>query len=174
MYGPELFPTSLRGRANGVIAVLGVVGTVIGLVVAGVLSDRWDGLGPALAVLSVGPLIVGVLVLVAYPETAHHELEELNPEDPVLLDLARQPSAATHPLTASARAASAPLRSWPLPSIHTWVDRAGDRRRVVLQLRRRAERVPRAARRTGTGTSSCGQVLDAELLRLARRVQRIG
>jgi MFS family permease len=81
VYGPELFPTSLRGRANGIIAVLGVTGSVIGLVVAGLLSDRWDGLGPALAVLSIGPLLMAVLVLVAYPETAHRELEDLNPED---------------------------------------------------------------------------------------------
>jgi MFS family permease len=84
VYGPELFPTSLRGRAGGAIALLGTLGTMIGLVGAGVLSDRWDGLGPALAVLSVGPLIVGILILVAYPETAHLELEELNPEDPRL------------------------------------------------------------------------------------------
>jgi MFS family permease len=81
VYGPELFPTSLRGRANGIIAVLGVTGSVIGLLVAGILSDRWDGLGPALAVLSVGPLLMAILVLVAYPETAHRELEDLNPED---------------------------------------------------------------------------------------------
>ncbi|HET7722299.1 MAG TPA: MFS transporter, partial [Acidimicrobiales bacterium] len=81
VYGPELFPTSLRGRANGVIAILGVTGSVIGLLVAGYLSERWDGLGPALAVLSVGPALMAVLVLVAYPETAHRELEELNPED---------------------------------------------------------------------------------------------
>ena len=84
VYGPELFPTSLRGRANGVIAVLGVAGTITGLVVAGQLSDRWDGLGPALAALSVGPLVVGALILLAYPETAHQELEVLNPEDPAL------------------------------------------------------------------------------------------
>ena len=84
VYGPELFPTSLRGRANGVILVLGTIGTIIGLVVAGVLSDRWGGLGPALAVLSLGPLIVGFLVLLAYPETAHRALEDLNPEDPEL------------------------------------------------------------------------------------------
>jgi MFS family permease len=81
VYGPELFPTSLRGRANGVISILGVTGSVIGLLVAGYLSDRWGGLGPALAVLSVGPALMAVLVLVAYPETAHRELEELNPED---------------------------------------------------------------------------------------------
>ncbi len=81
VYGPELFPTSLRGRANGIIAILGVTGSVIGLGTAGLLSERWDGLGPALALLSVGPLLMAVLVLVAYPETAHRELEELNPED---------------------------------------------------------------------------------------------
>jgi MFS family permease len=81
VYGPELFPTSLRGRANGIIAILGVAGSVIGLLVAGYLSERWDGLGPALAVLSVGPALMAILVLVAYPETVHRELEELNPED---------------------------------------------------------------------------------------------
>ncbi|MGV3760316.1 MAG: MFS transporter [Actinomycetota bacterium] len=81
VYGPELFPTSLRGRANGVISVLGVAGGVIGLLAAGYLSDRWDGLGPALGVLSLGPLLMALLVLTAYPETAHRELEELNPED---------------------------------------------------------------------------------------------
>ena len=81
VYGPELFPTSLRGRANGIIAILGVSGSVLGLAAAGYLSERWGGLGPALALLSVGPLLMAVLVLVAYPETAHRELEELNPED---------------------------------------------------------------------------------------------
>ena len=49
--------------------------------VAGRLTDRWDGLGPAQAVLAIGPLLMAVLVLVAYPETVHRELEELNPID---------------------------------------------------------------------------------------------
>src|SRR3546814_11742974 len=79
VYGPELFPTSLRGRANGVIAVLGVAGSVIGLVVAGYLSDRWGGLGPALAGLSIGPASMALGVVLAYPETATRELEDLNP-----------------------------------------------------------------------------------------------
>jgi MFS family permease len=92
VYGPELFPTSLRGRANGVIAVLGVAGTMTGLLLAGLLSDRWDGLGPALAVLSIGPLLVAGLILVAYPETAHQALEDLNPEDPVLDGLSPSPA----------------------------------------------------------------------------------
>jgi MFS family permease len=82
VYGPELFPTSLRGRANGVIAVVGVLGTIVGLVTAGYLSDRWDGLAPALTLLSIGPLVMAGLVIAFFPETARLELEELNPEDP--------------------------------------------------------------------------------------------
>lgn len=81
VYGPELFPTALRGRANGTIAVLGRVGSVVGLIVAGQLSDTFDRFGPAIALLAIGPLALAVLVMVGYPETAHTELEELNPED---------------------------------------------------------------------------------------------
>jgi MFS family permease len=94
VYGPELFPTSLRGRANGLISVFGVSGTVVGLLTAGYLSDRWGGLGRPLLLLSIGPLVMAVLVLVAYPETAHQELEELNPEDPTLADGAPAPPGA--------------------------------------------------------------------------------
>jgi MFS family permease len=81
VYGPELFPTGLRGRAGGMLALAGLVGSAAGLLVAGFLSDRIGSLGPAIAALSVGPLVVAVLVLVAYPETAGRTLEELNPED---------------------------------------------------------------------------------------------
>jgi MFS family permease len=81
VYGPELFPTALRARANGVLSLAGVTGSVVGLVLAGLLSDRFDSLGSALAVLSVGPLLLAALVLLRYPETAGMELEALNPED---------------------------------------------------------------------------------------------
>lgn len=98
VYGPELFPTALRGRANGIIAILGVAGSVIGLLVAGVLSDRWNGFGPALAVLSIGPALMALLVLTAYPETAHRELEELNPEDLAAAAPAPDPEPAAPPI----------------------------------------------------------------------------
>ena len=81
VFGPELFPTSLRGRANGLITVIGLVGSLVGLLSAGYLSDRWGSFGPALWLLAAGPLAVALLVLAAYPETANLELEELNPED---------------------------------------------------------------------------------------------
>ncbi len=81
VYGPELFPTAARGAANGVINLASVVGSAIGLVLAGVLSDRLGGLGPAMAVLSIGGVAVVLLVLFLYPETASLELEDLNPHD---------------------------------------------------------------------------------------------
>ena len=82
VYGPELFGTYRRGRSNGVITTVGVAGSALGNLVAGRLSDALDGrLGPALALLAVGPLVVAALVILKYPETAGQELEEINPED---------------------------------------------------------------------------------------------
>lgn len=81
VYGPELFPTSFRGRANGIITGVARIGSVAGLIATGVLADRFGQIGQALALLAIGPAIVAVLVITAFPETAHHELEDLNPED---------------------------------------------------------------------------------------------
>ncbi|HSL56721.1 MAG TPA: MFS transporter [Acidimicrobiales bacterium] len=81
VYGPELFPTSKRGRANGIITVVGVAGSSVGLLLAGALSDGLGSLGAAMLVLAAGPLILAGLVLAFFPETAHRELEELNPGD---------------------------------------------------------------------------------------------
>lgn len=82
VYGPELFSVDYRGRANGIITIAGVLGGALGFLVAGWLSDVFNGqLGYALAFLAVGPLIVVMLVLWKYPETTGIELEGLNPED---------------------------------------------------------------------------------------------
>jgi len=81
VYGPELFPTGLRGRANGLVAVSSLVGSATGLVLCGVLSDRLGTIGPGMAIVAAGPLLLAVLVLGAYPETAGRTLEDLNPED---------------------------------------------------------------------------------------------
>jgi MFS family permease len=81
VYGPELFPTALRGKANGLITLGGVAGSSVGLTIAGRLGDHYDRMGPGIALLALGPLVVAALVVLLYPETAHLELEELNPED---------------------------------------------------------------------------------------------
>ena len=63
--------------------MLALVGSGIGLIAAGAMADRWDRFAPGMALLAVGPLIVCMLVLSLYPETAHRELEDINPEDAV-------------------------------------------------------------------------------------------
>ena len=81
VYLPELFPTALRGKANGVISTVAVMGSAVGLITVGILADRWGRVGPGLALMCVGPLLVAALVLLKFPETAHMELEDLNPQD---------------------------------------------------------------------------------------------
>lgn len=80
VYGAELFPTEARGAANGGIGLASRIGAIIGLVFAGQLGDR-IGLPQALSYLAIGPLVLTFLILFFYPETAHMELEDLNPED---------------------------------------------------------------------------------------------
>ena len=48
---------------------------------AGALADHFGRIGPGMAILALGPVLLAVLVLAAFPETAGRELEELNPED---------------------------------------------------------------------------------------------
>jgi MFS family permease len=81
VYGPELFPTSLRSRSTGIVAVLYSAGGVVGLVATGLLSSHFGTLAPAFAVLAAGPLLLVVLIVRSYPETAGRELEDLNPGD---------------------------------------------------------------------------------------------
>lgn len=81
-YQTELFPTRARGRVGGLLDVVLVSGSALGLVVVGALSVRWDDLGQAIGVLVFGPLAVAVLVIAFFPETANRELEEFNPGDP--------------------------------------------------------------------------------------------
>jgi MFS family permease len=81
VYGPELFPTSLRGRASGILSMTAMVGSVVGLTAAGALTDVLDSFGWTFAVLAIAPMAVAALVMLKFPETARRELEDLNPED---------------------------------------------------------------------------------------------
>jgi MFS family permease len=81
VYGPELFPTSLRGRANGIISITAMGGSVVGLLAAGALSDGLGSFAPTMAIVAIGPLLMAGLILARFPETARRELEDLNPED---------------------------------------------------------------------------------------------
>jgi MFS family permease len=76
---PELFPTSRRGLANGLLNLAAVGGSVLGLLLVPPLVDRW-GYGATIALLALGPLAV-IVVLRWIPEGARRSLEELNPGD---------------------------------------------------------------------------------------------
>jgi predicted MFS family arabinose efflux permease len=81
VYGAEQFPTGLRARAGGVGTAATLTGSANGQVLVGAVVDRTGRFGPVLAALAVGPVLVALLVLGCFPETAQRELEELNPED---------------------------------------------------------------------------------------------
>jgi len=81
VYRPELFPTSLRGKAAGAIEFFSLAGAVVGLQLVGRLVDGGWTYGSAFALAAAAPLAVAVLVLTAYPETARLSLEDINPED---------------------------------------------------------------------------------------------
>lgn len=83
-YQTELFPTKARAKVGGWLDGISVSGSALGLVLAGRLSDYYGRLGPGIAWLLIGPAVVVVLLIVAYPETARKNLEELNPGDPEL------------------------------------------------------------------------------------------
>ncbi len=81
VYRTELFPTGRRGRAAFLILASALIGGSISLLVTGALLDRGVAHGSIMSVLFVGPLVVAAIVWRTYPETAHRELEEINPSD---------------------------------------------------------------------------------------------
>lgn len=81
VYRTELFPTGRRGRAAFLILASALVGGSISLLVTGALLDRGISHGPIMSALFVGPLVVAAIVWRTYPETAHRELEDINPGD---------------------------------------------------------------------------------------------
>ena len=58
-----------------------LIGGSLSLLLTGWLVDGGTRYGPIMLALVIGPVIVALIVLLTYPETAHRELEELNPED---------------------------------------------------------------------------------------------
>ena len=91
VYRTELFPTGNRSRAAGLVTASALVGGIFGLVATGALLDDDWAYGAVMALMGIGQLVVTVLVVTAYPETAHQELEALNPED-VPIDLHDEPA----------------------------------------------------------------------------------
>lgn len=81
IYYAELFPTSLRGRASGIITMVAMGGSVVGLLAVGRLAQHYDSFGLAMGLMAVGPCLMALIVLLRFPETKLRELEDLHPED---------------------------------------------------------------------------------------------
>ncbi len=81
VYRAELFPTGNRGRAAGLLTASALIGGIGGLLLVGQLLDRGQSYGQVIGLVALGQIAVVLIVLTKFPETAHRELEELNPED---------------------------------------------------------------------------------------------
>lgn len=77
----ELFPTEARGRSNGFLMVCGVSGSVVGLLLATQLEDVVGGLGPAIAICGLAPLVAAFFVVPRLPETRARRLDEISPSE---------------------------------------------------------------------------------------------
>ncbi len=77
----ELFPTEVRGTSNGFLLVCGVAGSAVGLVVATSLKGAVGGLGPAIALCGVAPLVAAFLIVPRLPETADRRLDDISPSE---------------------------------------------------------------------------------------------
>jgi MFS family permease len=81
VYRTELFPTGNRSRASGLLTAAALLGGIAGLLAMGALLDEGYSHGVVMGGLATAQLAVVVVVILWLPETAHQELETLNPMD---------------------------------------------------------------------------------------------
>jgi MFS family permease len=77
----EMFPTEVRGSSNGLMLVAYVAGSAVGLLAAGWLAGPLGGLGRAIALCGLGPLIAALFLIGRLPESAHRALDEVSPSE---------------------------------------------------------------------------------------------
>ena len=87
VYRGELFPTGNRSRANGFVTALSLAGSSAGLLLVGELVSRNWSYGTAMMVVATGQILAALIAFCFYPETAHMDLESLNPEDQTVAGL---------------------------------------------------------------------------------------
>ena len=75
----ELFPTEVRSTSNAMLGVVSVVGSAVGLAVAGGLSDPLGNLGRSIALTGIGSLLVAIFVVPLLPESASRALDDVSP-----------------------------------------------------------------------------------------------
>jgi len=80
-FSTELFPTEVRGTSSALLLVCGVSGSATGLLLATNLDTVVGGLGPAIALCGIAPLVAAFLVLPWLPEPAERTLDEISPSE---------------------------------------------------------------------------------------------
>lgn len=78
-FNTELFPTEFRGRAGGILLVIAVAGSAVGLVIAGSLAEPLGSLGTSTAYTAIGPFLVALFLIRLLPEGKGRLLDELSP-----------------------------------------------------------------------------------------------
>lgn len=78
--GKELFPTSHRSTAVGMIAIFGQIGGSAGLASESLLYGMLGSHALAISALAATGLIVPLIVVYGFPETARAQLEDISPE----------------------------------------------------------------------------------------------
>jgi len=79
--GVELFPTETRSTSNGLLGVIGVLGSVLGFVITGALAHSQGHIGRAIALCGIGALVAAVVLVPLLPESHAQELDDLSPTD---------------------------------------------------------------------------------------------
>jgi predicted MFS family arabinose efflux permease len=80
-FDTELFPTEVRGTSSALLLVCAVAGSAAGLLLATNLEDVLSGLGPAIAVCGIAPLLAAAFVMPWLPEPADRKLDDVSPSD---------------------------------------------------------------------------------------------
>jgi len=81
VYGAEMFGTGRRGQINGFLSLIAVLGSAVGLLLCGDLSERLGSFGETFTILAICPFLVVLIIIFFFPESANQELEDLNPEN---------------------------------------------------------------------------------------------
>lgn len=80
-FDTELFPTEVRGTSNALLLVCAVAGSAAGLLFATNLDEVVGGLGPAIAICGIAPLIAAAFVMPWLPEPADRNLDDISPSE---------------------------------------------------------------------------------------------
>ncbi len=77
----ELFPTEIRSTSNGLLGVIGVVGSALGLMLAGTLAHPKAELGRAVALCGIGALVAALALVPLLPESVTLDLDDVSPTE---------------------------------------------------------------------------------------------